>query len=303
MKTSSNSIYSLLIILIGFAILPADLAAQRQRAPLPEPTHANVAYGEHPQQVIDFWLVEGKGKRPMVVYIHGGGFRGGSKNSVGAARIDQLRKAGIHVASVEYRLIGDAPLPSAHDDAIRALQFIRSKAEKWGIDKERIGATGGSAGAQLVAFLAWHDDFADPDSEDPIARESSRLLCVAPTGCQSTMELDWWIDNIPGYTEPHRDEKEYTQLTGVARLGVIREISVINHISPDDPPVYFRYGMAPGSPIPENNPRGWKIHHINFGLTMQEKLQAAGVEVTLNYPGAKVKYASDVEFLIDKLKE
>ncbi|MEX0321446.1 MAG: alpha/beta hydrolase [Puniceicoccaceae bacterium] len=277
--------------------------AQAQQPNRIEPTHANVAYGEHPQQIIDFYLVDGKKDRPLAIYIHGGGFRGGSHDRVNAKLVQDLNAAGIHFASVEYRLIGDAPLPAAHDDVIRAMQFIRFNAGKWNIDKERIGATGGSAGAQLVAFLAWHDDYADPESEDPIEQESSRLTCVAPTGCQSTMDIDWWLENIPGYTQPHREKDEYTQLSGVALEAVTREISVINHISPGDPPVYLQYNMAPGSPIPEENAQGWKVHHVNFGLAMEEKLKEAGVEVTLNYRGAEgVKYSSVGEFLIDKLK-
>ncbi len=295
----------ILVTLLGlqFAGGICSLSAQRSQAPQLTPTHANVAYGDHPQQVIDFYLVDGKKSRPLAIYIHGGGFRGGSHDKVNPKLIADLNTAGIHFASVEYRLIGDAPLPAAHDDVIRALQFIRYNADKWNVDKERIGATGGSAGAQLVAYLAWHDDFADPRSEDPVEHESSRLICVAPTGCQSTMDMDWWLENIPGYTQPHRNKDEYTNLSGVALEGVIQEISVINHISPDDPPVYLQYGMAPGSPIPENNPNGWKIHHVNFGLAMEEKLKAAGVQVTLNYPGAEgVQFSSVNEFLIDKLK-
>lgn len=291
------------VSVLTLSVFCLTCVAQSQQPNPIEPTHANVAYGKHPQQIIDFYLVDGKKDRPLAIYIHGGGFRGGSHDRVNAKLVQELNAAGIHFASVEYRLIGDAPVPAAHDDVIRALQFIRFNADKWNIDKERIGATGGSAGAQLVAFLAWHDDYADPESEDPIEQESSRLTCVAPTGCQSTMDIDWWLENIPGYTQPHREKDEYTQLSGVALEAVTREISVINHISPGDPPVYLQYNMAPGSPIPEENAQGWKVHHVNFGLAMEEKLKEAGVEVTLNYRGAEgVKYSSVGEFLIDKLK-
>lgn len=300
MKTIKSALNLPVVAIL--VMMSTDAQAQRQQEPLPAPTHAAVSYGDHPSQVIDFWQAQGDGPRPLVVYIHGGGFTGGNKNSVGARRIDALREAGISVASVEYRLIGVAPLPAAHEDAVRAIQFIRSKAAEWGIDKTRIGATGGSAGAQLVAFLAWHDDFADPSSGDPVARESSRLSCVAPTGCQSTMDLNWWLENIPGYTIIHKDMEEAVEGSRIVKNAIIKEISVINHISSDDPPVYFQYGMAPGDPIPENNPRGWSVHHVNFGVAMSDKLKQAGVEVTLKYPGAKVNYNSDIEFLIDKLK-
>ena len=53
------------------------------------------------------------------------------------------------------------------EDAARALQFVRSKAAQWNLDKQRIGASGGSAGACSALWLAFHDDMADPNSQDP----------------------------------------------------------------------------------------------------------------------------------------
>ena len=79
------------------------------------------------------------------------------------------------------------------------------------------------------------------------------------------------------------------------------EISIMNHISADDPPVFMRYGMKPDDQIPEKNPSMWKIHHVNFGIAMEDKLRRAGVEVTLNYPGSVTRYKSEVDFFIDKL--
>ncbi len=285
-----------------FILLCGSLAqAQRERPPLPEPTYANVAYGEHSQQVIDFWKADISGRGPLVVYIHGGGFRGGSKNTIGAAKIKALRAAGIHVASVEYRLLKHAKLPAAHEDAVRAIQFIRSKSEAWGIDKERIGAFGGSAGAQLVAYLAWHDDMADPQSDDPIARESTRLACVAPLNGQAYMDLSWWLENIPGYDNPHRETSEYFDGTEEALKALQKELSIINHISSDDSPVFMSYNMKPDDQIPEKNASGWKVHHVNFGIAMEERLRLAGVEVTLKYPGPETRFENDLEFFIHHL--
>ncbi len=278
-----------------------SLQAQRNRAPLPTPTYANVPYGAHENQVIDFWRADIPGKGPLVVYIHGGGFTGGSKDSIGAARVERLLGQCIHVAAVEYRFLKHAKLPAAHDDAVRAIQFIRSKSNELGIDKKRIGAFGGSAGAQLVAYLAWRDDLADPDSDDPIARESTRLAAVAPLAGQASMDLDWWIENIPGYDEPHNPISAYIDLTGVAFEAMERELSIINHISPDDPPVFMSYNMKPDDRIPEENAQGWKIHHVNFGIAMEERLQKAGVEVTLKYPGPQTRYENEIDFLVDKL--
>ncbi len=207
------------------------------------------------------------------------------------------------MASFEYRFLKHAKLPAAHEDVKRALQFVRSKSREWAIDPKLIGAFGGSAGAQLSAYLAFHDDMADPDSEDPIARQSTRLFCVAPSAGQSTMDLNWWVENIPGYDEPHVQGDKFWDANGMSLEDAIWEGSIINHISPDDPPVYMSYSMAPDAKIPEDpkKARGWMIHHVNFGIALQQKLMAAGVEVTLDYPGPETRYSSVVDFMIDKL--
>ncbi len=100
--------------------------------------------------------------------------------------LPKLLEEGISVASVEYRFIAEATadgvVPPVHGplhDAARALQFVRSKASEWNIDKSKIAASGGSAGACTSLWLAFHSDLADPKSADPIARESTRL-CVRP---------------------------------------------------------------------------------------------------------------------------
>ncbi len=214
--------------------------------------------------------------------------------------------AGIHHASVEYRLLKHAPFPASHDDAVRALQFIRSKANEWGIDKSKVAAYGGSAGAQLVAYLAWGDDFANPKSEDPVARESTRLVAVAPLAGQSNMDLNWWVDHIPGCKRAfHPGSDSAIDRSGVEARALVKELSIITHISPDDPPTYMNYGMNPNDSIPEDHKRarGWSIHHINFGLVMEERLQSAGVDVYLNYPKANLPFESDVEFLMHHLKK
>ena len=74
------------------------------------------------------------------------------------------------------------------EDAARAVQFLRSKAGEWNIDKTRIAATGGSAGACSSLWLAFHDDMAKPDSPDPVARESTRLTAAAVNGAQTSLD-------------------------------------------------------------------------------------------------------------------
>jgi acetyl esterase/lipase len=177
------------------------------------PTFADVSYGPHERNVLDFWQAKSNSPTPLAIFIHGGGFMNGSKDgltrNVASVKIlKELLEAGISVASISYRLIAQAPLPAAHHDGRLALQYMRSKAKEWNIDKSRIATWGGSAGAQICMYLAFHDDMADPGNPDPVLRESSRLACVATSGGQTTMIRDWWIKNVPEYT-PHRDFLEH----------------------------------------------------------------------------------------------
>ncbi len=83
--------------------------------------------------------------------------------------------------------------------------------------------------------------------------------------------------------------------------GLIHELSIINHITPDDPPTFMSYGMKPDDQVPEEKAGGWKIHHVNFGIAMEEKLRLAGVEVILKYPLVPVPIDNDVDFLVHHL--
>ena len=142
------------------------------------------------KQRFDLWPVEGAEKpTPLAIYIHGGGFRGGDKRGVSAGAIAQYRKQGIAFASLNYRLSDVGPYPMMMHDAARAVQTIRHRAKEWNLDPTRIACYGGSAGAGISLWLAFHDDLADPESEDPIARESTRILAAGTSNGQSTYDL------------------------------------------------------------------------------------------------------------------
>ena len=122
---------------------------------------------------------------PMVIEIHGGGWRRGSKSHFvyQGNLIGTILDAGISVISIDYRLTPEHTLPAQMDDTVRAVQFVRSKTKEWNLDPDRIAALGGSAGAHLAAWVALHDDLAKPDSPDAVERLSSRLACfVALSG-------------------------------------------------------------------------------------------------------------------------
>ena len=196
----------LLLLLIGFPGQP--LSAQAAAPPEqkgPAPTLANVPYGPEARQVMDFWKADTKNPAPLLFFIHGGGWNTGDKDSIYSNGLTRYLKAGISVVSIHYRFIPAAkaagikpPVSWPIHDAARALQFVRSKAKDWNLDKTRVAASGGSAGACSSLWLAFHPDLADPGSRDPIARESTRLSCAAVGGAQTSLDprqMKQWMPN------------------------------------------------------------------------------------------------------------
>jgi acetyl esterase len=144
---------------------------------VPQPTFENVKYGPHERNVLDFWQAKSEQPTPVLVSIHGGGFVTGNK-SVGPFILKDCLESGISVAAINYRYSTQAIAPATFQDGARAVQFLRSKAKDWNIDMIRFAATGGSAGAGISLWLGFHKDMADPKSDDPVLRQSTRLTCM-----------------------------------------------------------------------------------------------------------------------------
>lgn len=298
---------------------PVAAKTAKEEAPQPPPTQANVRYGSHERQVLDFWKADSSRPTPVVFNIHGGGWVNGDKARV--ANLERYLAAGISVVSINYRFVTQAieagvkpPVQWPIEDAARALQFVRSKAREWNIDKARIGATGGSAGACSSLWLAFHSDLADPKSSDPIARESTRLWCAAVIGAQTSLdpkELREWTPNSRygghafGFMPDPKDLKtrdtQFAQFLAAREqvLPWIKKYSPIEHVTADDPPVSLIYAEAPALGQEQKDP----THTANYGVKLQEKLQSLGLESELVYPGAPdVEHAQVHDYLIGKLK-
>ena len=219
------------------------------------------------------------------------------------AILEALLNAGISVAAVDYRLMQHAPLPAAYTDSRQALQFLRSKSDEWNIDKTRVGTFGDSAGAAISLWLVYHDEMADPDSPDPIARESTRLTAIASRSGQTIINADLWGEWIPGMEGPAAAVTDLTIASGnsLERASVLKEISALTHLTADDPPTFASYRMAPDEPIPTERAMGWQIHHVIFGIKLKEKTDELGLEAHLSYPGFEWPYPSVVEFFQEKL--
>lgn len=123
------------------------------------PTAADVAYAELSEaQKLDLYVPEtGEAPYPLVIYIHGGAFMMGDK-AMSANELDPLINAGFAVASLNYRLSGEALFPAQVHDVKAAVRWLRANAETYGIDPDNFAAWGASAGGNLVAMLGTTGD-------------------------------------------------------------------------------------------------------------------------------------------------
>jgi acetyl esterase/lipase len=299
--------------LICSPMLAQEKKDKKEPPPMAKPTFADVAYGKQERQVLDFYKAPSEKPTPVVFYIHGGGWQNGSK-ALSPGTVKKYLDAGISVAAINYRYVKngvelkiDPPVKAPLEDAARALQFVRSKAGDWNIDKKRIGATGGSAGACSSLWLAFHADMADPKSDDPIARESTRLFCAAVNGAQVSLdpkELREWMPNY-GYGAHAFGLNSFQELHDKRDkvLPFIKEYSPIEHVNKDAPPIFMEY---PGQKVPPvvGEKQADPTHSAVMGLKLAERLKAVGAEAILVYPGqTHPQYKNSQDFLIDRLQK
>jgi len=125
-------------------------AAQRQSAP----PGRDYAYGSDRLQHLDFWHAAGAAPAPLVIFVHGGGWKRGDKgNATGAAKISHFLADGYAVASVNYRLVPANTVEEQASDVAHAIAWLVGHAGELGIDPARVALMGHSAGAHLAALV------------------------------------------------------------------------------------------------------------------------------------------------------
>lgn len=120
---------------------------------------------------------QGSAKAPAIVWIHGGGWSGGSRDG-GVGNLIQWARRGYVAASIEYRLSGEAKFPAQIEDCKCAIRFLRANAEKYGIDPDRVGVAGHSAGGHLAALLGTSGDLKELEGTGGSPAFSSKVQAV-----------------------------------------------------------------------------------------------------------------------------
>jgi acetyl esterase/lipase len=192
---------------------------------------------------------EGTGPVPVVVFLHGGGWRLGSRHAAGPMYRDatptpfeRVAQAGVAVASADYRLSGEATWPAQLHDAKAAVRWLRSRAGELGIDGDRVAAWGESAGGHLAELLGLVSDPAlegDVGVTGPSSAVSAVVAWYAPSDV-AAVATDTGAD-------PHDPATREAQLLGAPPAevpDVAAQASPLSHVSPDAPPFLLLHGAA-----------------------------------------------------------
>lgn len=233
-----------------------------------------------PAQVLDLYLPEHAGEKPLplVVWIHGGGWQGGSKKGCYVA---YLVPHGYAVASVEYRFSQKAHFPAQIQDCQAALRFLRASARKYNIDPEHVGVGGDSAGGHLVALLGTSGGkHAFPPiggNEDQSDRVQAVCDFYGPADFNTVIEqaAKEPVKNIFKFNTP---SDPYSSLIG-AKLDEDKAktdaVSPVHYVSKDSAPILILHGTADA------------LVPFAQSVELADALKKAGVDVILQkFPGS-----------------
>jgi acetyl esterase/lipase len=241
---------------------------------------ADVTYSTLPgfrPLVIDIYKPKSQAPKPLIIYIHGGGWVAGHTRHSGALSnfpqvLAKLASEGFVVASLEYRLSGEAPFPAQLQDARAAIRFLKDNAAKYGIDPARVGVWGGSAGGHLTALAATScgETAVDPKP--------------APAGSECVQAAVTWY-GVFDFAPMLKRSAANGNLTAAENMllrckpeecsaEVVASVSPITHVDAKDPPMLLIHGDKDA------------VVDVQQSHWMEAKLKSVGVPVEAIYiPG------------------
>lgn len=304
MKTTR--IFAIVTLLFAFSLAAVAQDEEAKAAPTkPAADIANGKYGPLERNVFDLWRPKSKSAASLMVYIHGGGFVNGDKDNLSPKLLQMILDKGVAVMAINYSLLATHVYPQAYRDAARAIQFARSNAKAWNIDKAKIGAMGSSAGGLTSLWLGFHDDLADPKASDPVLRESTRLKVIAVWSAQTTLVAD--IVG-PKVGEPTLKHSFYTgklfglkkeEMAGEKGKELTKEASPLTFLTNDDPAVWAYYSVA-NKPQTAETTTSDAIHHPYFGRLLKEEMDKLKIECKLRHKEDGKTVNDDVTSFITK---
>ncbi|TWU49582.1 alpha/beta hydrolase fold domain-containing protein [Rubripirellula reticaptiva] len=210
------------------------------------------------------------GPAPAYVWIHGGGWQGGTKDG-GVGQVVPLVREGFVGATIEYRLTGEAAFPAQIEDCKCAIRYLRAHAEKYNIDPNRIAVGGSSAGGHLVALMGTSAGVKEFEGSGGWADRSSAVQAVVnlygPTDFKAFV-------TTKGFESHNRAGSPESKLLGGGEVASntegVKRVNPITYIDKADPPFLIIHGTADKT-VPANQSEA--IH---------EALKVAGVSSKLH---------------------
>lgn len=281
----------------------------------------DIAYDSKPRTQFDIWMPVSGTPTGLVIYVHGGGFTSGDKDFVytvqsgGAwdfpADIRYFLQNNIAFATVRYTYLNNTGetegVKKPMSDVRRALQYIRSRATDFNINRNKIVLAGNSAGAGTSLWIAFNNDFANASSSDPVLRESSRVKGVVARETQASYNIeDRWVNDVfadYGVTwnqilasETGNIQKIYgvssiAQYQTPAIAAYRAEVDMLALMTADDPEIWvnntLRDVINPYNPYSADIPS----HHAFHARELKERADAIGLNNVTYYGKNPVIYS------------
>lgn len=233
---------SLPSLAVAYCCLVFSMVFSAHGAPIDLPPGAgfagDVSYvkGGHERQKLDIAFVKTGEPRPLLVWIHGGAFMGGDKAENHAIWAD-LIQSGYAVATINYRLSGDAKWPAQITDCKAAIRFLRAHARDYNIAPGRIAVWGSSAGGHLAALVGTSGAAKKLDVGEHLDQSSVVSCAVDMFG-----PIDF--EKMPQFSSPTSPEARMWGRATSEALDLAREASPITYLSKDTPPILILHGDA-----------------------------------------------------------
>ncbi len=268
----------------------------------------DISYDDKDRTQFDIWLPTASTPTGLVIYVHGGGFTSGDKDFVYAvqsggawdfpADIRFLLQNNIAFATIRYTLlspIGETQgVKKSMADVRRALQYIRSRANDFNIDKSKIILSGNSAGAGTSLWIAFNNDFADAQNSDLVLRESTRVKGVVARETQSSYNIEErWVNNVfvdysltwpqilsfeTGNVQKIYGVSSNAQYESAAIDTYRAEVDMLSLLSADDPEIWInntlRDVVNPYNPYNQDIP----AHHAFHARELKKRADAIGLK-------------------------
>jgi acetyl esterase len=251
----------------------------------------NVRYGDYERDVFDLWKAPSDHPTALVVYFYPGGFNHGDKSWIewlDKPLLELCLSRGISVATANYRYVDQkVHLPDPIYDAARSIQYLRLHAREYNVNPKAIIPMGGSAGAVMALWIAFHDDLADTRSDDPVKRQSTRVCTAGSVDGQ--ISLDPRV--LAGVIDPRLlQQPVFRALFGVAAdapdvakvYPLFEASSAITYLSKDDPPVFLFYTHNLTSEPPRD--LNEMIHNPRLGVLLKDQMDKLGLECVFKTP-------------------